>query len=174
MGDAGQGLTRADRRRIRVVGVVSLTMLVGSVALRALAPSPLAPRVHVRWTDGITDSQRTALEGRFALEEGQHREDTTWAYDLTELSPAALLAFIRDPAVAGTHYIDEFGGYWVVIDRVTGEVAADAPRGTTRLGDRWASGWIHSALFEWFILFWVSSVVVSGVWLASATHAHRK
>jgi hypothetical protein len=162
-GDARQGPTGADRRRMRAVGVFSLTILVGSVALRALAPSPFAPRVNVRWTDALTDTQRRGLERRFALVEGQRQEGTTWVYDLTELSPPAVLALVRDPAVADTHYID----------RDTGRVAADARHGTTRLGDRWAAGWIHSTLFEWFILLWVSALVVSGVWLASAADARR-
>ena len=153
-----------DRRRIRAFALVAAIALVGSTAMRVAVPPPLAPRVHVRWADGTSDVRRIELERRFALAEGQRRDDATWAYDLGEPSPAAVLALVSEPAVADTHYVD----------RRTGQVAADAPRGTTRLGERAAAGWIHSALFDLFIVFWLSALVVSGVWLASAANAPRR
>jgi len=161
--DAGRELTSADRRRIRAFAVSSVIMLASSGVLRVSSPSPFAPRVHVRWAAEISDAQRTALERRFALIEGQPRENTTWEYDFSDVSPSAVRALIEDPAVADTHYID----------RRSGQVAADAPRGTTRLSQRRLAGWIHSSLFDWFMLLWASSLVVSGVWLASAANSHR-
>ena len=35
------------------------------------------------------------------------------------------------------------------------------------------ASWIHSAVFDWFIAFWVSSFVVSSVRLASAAKPPR-
>ncbi len=135
-------------------------MLVGSATLRVSAPSPFAPRVHIRWVDDISDAQRAEHERRLALMEGQHREDTTWEYDLSDPSVPAILALTANSAVEDTHYID----------RDSGQVAPDAPRGATRLSERRLAGWIHSSLFDWFMLLWVSSLVVSGVWLASAAN----
>ena len=122
------------------------------------APSPFAPRVHIRWAAGISDAQRTDLERRFALTGRQPRENMTWEYDLVDVSPAAVRALVDHPAVADTHYID----------RRSAQIASDAPPGTVRLAERKLAGWIHSSLFEWFMFFWVSALVVSGVRLASA------
>ena len=162
--NARAGLTGADRRRIRAFAVFSVIMLAASAVLRVWAPSPFAPRVHVRWVAGIPGAQRAELERRLALTEGQRREETTWEYDLTDLSPSAVRALTGDPAVADTHYLD----------RRSGQVAADAPPGTTRLRERRLAGWIHSSLFDWFMLLWVSSLVVSGVWLASPASSPRQ
>jgi hypothetical protein len=131
---------------------------------RLSAPSPFAPRVHVRWADGVSDSTRAELERRFALREGRQRQGSTWEYDLTVISLAAVRQLIDDPAVADTHYLD----------RGNGQVADDAPPGKTRLDERWVAGWINSSLFDWFMLFWASSVVVCGVWLTSAANRQRQ
>lgn len=161
--DGNRALTSADRRRILAFAVFSAIMLVGSGAVRVTAPSPFAPRVHIRWVAGISDAQRAELERRFALTEGRRREDATWEYDLIDRSPSTVRALVAHAAVEDTHYLD----------RASGQVAVDAPPGTSRLSERWLAGWIHSSLFEWFMLLWVSSLVVSGVWLASAADAQR-
>ena len=150
-------------RRVRLFAVASVVMLTATGMVRLSAPSPFAPRVLVRWVAGISDAQRAERERRFALTEGQRREDATWEYDLGDSSLPAVLALLEDPAVRDTHYID----------RRSGLVAADAPRGTTRLSERRAAGWIHSSLFDWFMLLWVSSLIVSGVWLTSVANAER-
>ena len=124
--------------------------------LRAYTISPLAPRVHVRWADDVSDAQRSTIERRFALADGLRRDGATWEYDLTEPSPIAVRALIVEPAIVDTHYID----------RESGVVAVDAPLGTTRLTGRRVSGLIHSSLFDWFMSLSVSSLAVSGVWLA--------
>lgn len=159
--DEGGGPTSTDRRRILALALFSVIMLAATAALRVWAPSPFAPRVHIRWVAGISDTQRAELERRFGLIEGRRRDDATWEYDLTNVSPSAVSALIADPAVADTHYLD----------RSSGQVVADAPPGTTRLSERRTAGWIHSSPFEWLMLVWVSSLLVSGVWLASAEHS---
>ena len=163
MRDARQALASADRRRVLAFTVFSTIMLLGSGALRVAAPSPFAPRVHIRWAGGIADAQRAELERRFALTEGRRRDADTWEYDLIDVSPSAVRALVGHAAVVDTHYLD----------RDSGQVAADAPRGSSRLGERWLAGWIHSSLFDWFIFLWVSSLLVSGVWLVSAAGAQR-
>jgi hypothetical protein len=138
-------------------------MLVATAMVRLAAPSPFAPRVHVRWSEDVSDAQRTELERRFSLLQGRHREAGTWEYDLRDVTPSSVRELIANPSVADTHYLD----------RVSGEVAADAPPGTVRLGERRLAAWIHSPVFDWIMCFWASSVIVSSVCLASAADARR-
>ena len=159
--DAYSGPAAADRKWIVAFAAISAVAFVGSTMLRAYTISPLAPRVHVRWVNDISDADRTTLERRFALVDGLRRDGATWEYDLTEPSPTAVRTLIVEPAIVDTHYID----------RESGVVAADAPLGTTRLTGRRVSGWIHSSLFDWFISLSVSSLAVSGVWLAVEARA---
>ena len=133
-------------------------MLAGGAALRVSAPSPFAPRVHVRWAQDISDAQRTQTEHRHDLANGRRREGTTWEYDLVERSPSAVRTLLDDPTVADTHYID----------RGTAQVTAGAPVGTTRARLQGTAGWIHSALFGWFMLFCVSAVLILGLWQTRA------
>jgi hypothetical protein len=155
--------SRTERRRIRALAAASVVMLLATATVRVSAPSPFAPRVHVRWSEDVSDARRTELERRFALVRGHHREAATWEYDLVDVTPSAVRELIADPSVADTHYLD----------RVSGEVAADAPPGTARLAERRLAGWIHSAVFDWFMFFWASSLIVSSVGLASAADARR-
>jgi hypothetical protein len=156
-GKSGTAAT-ADRSHVRALAAASIVMLVAAATVRLSAPSPFAPRVHVRWSGDVSTAQRAALERRFSLARGSHREATTWEYDLVDVDPSTVLALVADPAVADTHYLD----------RGSGEVTGDAPAGTVRLAGRRLAGVIHSSAFDWFICLWVSSLIVSGVWLASA------
>ena len=151
-------LTSSDRRRVGLLAAAALVMLPGFTMVRMLAPSPFAPRVHVRWSDGVSDAQRVELERRFSLTEGHRREAATWEYDLVDVNPASVLELIANPSVADTHYLD----------RTSGTVAADAPAGRVRLADRRVAGLIHSPLFDWLMFLSVSSLIVASVCLASA------
>jgi hypothetical protein len=155
------GLKISDRSTVRVFIAVSVLMLAGATALRASMPSPFAPRVDVRWAATIDDGQRAALEQQFSLRNGVRRDGETWEYDLVDLSTASVAALVAHPGVADTHNID----------RAIGRVAPDAPAGTIRLPERRAAALVHSILFDWFLLFWASSIVVSGVWLAADADA---
>jgi hypothetical protein len=156
-------LASTERRRIRAFAMASVVMLVATAMVRLAAPSPFAPRVHVRWSEDVSEAQRTELERRFSLLRGRHREAGTWEYDLQDPAPSAVRELIANPSVADTHYLD----------RVSGAVAADAPPGTVRLAERRLAAWIHSPVFDWILCFWASSVIVSSVCLASAADARR-
>jgi hypothetical protein len=155
-------VTSRERAKVRALTMVSLVMVVAAAAVRASAPSPFAPRVHVRWDAAVEDDRRAVLERRFSLLNGARRDDDTWEYDLADVAAASVTALVQHPDVADTHYIE----------RETGGISADAPAGTTRLRDRRLAALVHSWLFDWFLLFWASSIVVSGVWLASDASAH--
>ena len=148
-----------DRRRVIGLMIASVLMLLLSIALRASTESPFAPRVRVRWSPGIEDARRSALEREFWLFRGTRTDGDTWEYDLVDPAPASVAALIANPDVADTHYID----------RGRTVVAADAPAGTIRVRERRVAAFVHSILFDWFLLFWASATLVSGVWLASAT-----
>jgi hypothetical protein len=154
-------LNSRDRSNVRLFVVASVVMLPAATVLRASMPSPFAPRVHVRWDAAVGDGQRAALERQFSLLNGERRADETWEYDLVDLSPASVTALVEHPGVADTHNLD----------RATGRIAPDAPAGTTRLRGRRAAALVHSILFDWFLLFWASSILVSGVWLAADADA---
>ena len=147
-----------DRRRVRLFAVISVVMLAAAGTVRWSAPSPFVPRVNVRWSATVSDLERADLERRLALTAGQRLEGTTWVYDLRDPSPAIISAVVNHPAVDDTHHIE----------RGVARISADAPHGTTRLDGDGPAGWIHSPLFTWFMLFWFTSFVVSGAWLATA------
>jgi hypothetical protein len=157
--DASGTLIVADRRSIQAVAVVSIIMLAVTVLVRPSAP-PFAPRVHVRWADGISDEQRLLFERSLALVNGQLMENRTWQYDLMDAAPSAVRGLVGHPAVADTHHID----------RVRGVVSAEAPRGTARLADTGMASAIRSPWFDWVVSFWVAALAVSGAWLVSAEH----
>jgi hypothetical protein len=117
--------------------------------------------VHVRWSAGVDDDERAALERRFSLLNGERRQGETWEYDLVDLESASVIALVAHPDVADTHYIE----------RSTGRIARDAPVGTVRLRDRPLATFLHSFVFDWLIVFWASSIFVSGVWLVADQNA---
>src|SRR5688572_8848545 len=104
-------------------------------------PSPVAPRINVRWTDSITDAARAGVEHRFTLYAGERREGTTWSYDLGNASRANIQALLAHPAVADTHYLD----------RATSTVSADAPRGTTFITENPLRRWRDSRTADWLV-----------------------
>ena len=143
--------------------VVSIMMVAIISLVRALGP-PLAPRVHVRWADAVSDAQRLQVEKRLALVNGQQLENRTWQYDLMDVSPSSVRALIDHPSVEDTHHID----------RVKGVVNADAPSGTARFADSRLVTLIRSPLFDWVLSFWIAALAVSGAWLVSADRARRR
>ena len=137
-------------------------MLAVTGLIRVSAP-PLAPRVHVRWTDGLSDAQRLQFERSLALVNGQHQGSGTWQYDLVDVAPSGVRALVDHPAVEDTHHIDRAGGV----------VSADAPLGTARLPEVGMASAVRSPLFDWVVSFWIASFAVSGAWLMTAEHVRR-
>jgi hypothetical protein len=151
----------SSRIDARVWLAVSIAMLVAATTIRLVAPSAFAPRVHIRWSPAVDDGRRASLEARFHLFHGVPHDRQTWEYDLADPSREAVSALVAHPDVADTHYIE----------RSTGQIAADAPAGTVRLPGRPVTSLVHSSVFDWLMFFWAASVLVSGVWLASAADA---
>jgi hypothetical protein len=64
---------------------------------------PSGPRINVRWTDGIEDEARKALEQRHGLVRPEHVEGSTWSYVLLDIERQSIRTLINDPAVLDTH-----------------------------------------------------------------------
>ena len=156
--------TDRDRRLIRGLAAASLLALVGLALVRVFALPAIAPRVNVRWAAGVSTSARLELEERFRLLVGEHREGTTWAYDLGDPSPRVVGALIRHPAVDDTSRVY----------RRLGIVAVDAPRGTTRLQGGLPGAFLESAALEWLTLFCSAALLSSTVWLTLTARAARR
>jgi hypothetical protein len=71
--------------------------------VRRLAEGPI---VHVRWAADLPETARAGAEDRHGLRRLDAIAPTAWRYELTDWSPAALEALVKDPAVADTHHID--------------------------------------------------------------------
>jgi hypothetical protein len=154
----------SDFQRIRVLAAASVIVLAGCGLVRIFALPSVAPRVNIRWADRVGDQERATLEQQFRLLAGERREGSTWSYDLRDPSWSAVRALVVHPAVADTHYIH----------RRFGIVAADAPRGTTRLPSGGLRGWRDSAVVEWAGRLAFSILLVSLVWLATTGRTARR
>jgi hypothetical protein len=64
-----------------------------------------APRVNIRWREGVDDDRRARLERSFLLVE-TGRDQRTYFYDLLDTSPENLRAILREPAVEDTYRFD--------------------------------------------------------------------
>jgi hypothetical protein len=147
--------SRADVRQMAVFASLNLVILTAILAARLLMPSAIAPRVNVRWVAGTSDSSRMELEERFRLRASQYREGTTWTYDLVDPSPANVTALVQNPSVEDTYHIN----------RTRGVMEDDAPRGTSFIVGASRVGWVQAEAGYWIMVFCLSSLVVSSVWL---------
>jgi len=137
------------------LAVVGLVLSAGLGGVRAMSPD-LAPRIRIRWETGVSDAQRVGFEQQFRLLASGHVEETTWAYDLGDPAPAAVMALVRHPAVEDT----------AAIDRRTGTVDSHAPRGTVRLGSYPLGEWVESRPATWVLTWSMWTTVLGGLWLA--------
>jgi hypothetical protein len=119
-------------------GLVAAFAVVAGMAWAVLSLTwPDAPvRVNVRWRPDTTDAQRIDLEQRFRLTSAEHREGTTWGYQLADSSTANIRGLIRHEQVEDTarlnriRYRPEFGqdrarqiAAWSVVIGGVGSVA---------------------------------------------------
>jgi len=116
---AAYGLTflflRGEPLRRKISARTVVAALVGLLALVALWPDhPPVPRtalVNVRWSAGLPEARRAALERQFTLTEGEptsaHSADVNvWYYRLHDLSSENVRSLVTNPAVVDTHQIE--------------------------------------------------------------------
>ena len=96
----------STRELIKFVGLRFLVASALACAVLALLVPPEAARIHVRWGDTVTATERADLERRFALHEGEPLGDNTWRYRLEDDSQANIRAVVQHPSAADTHLID--------------------------------------------------------------------
>ena len=70
------------------------------------ADARFGPVVQVRWVENLAVAQRTALERSLGLYRAEHREGTTWRYQVPDTSPQRLAAIVDHDMVAGTNGFD--------------------------------------------------------------------
>jgi hypothetical protein len=106
---AGGSLRPGITARCAILAVFS------AAALFALWPDhPPLPRtaaVNVRWTSGLPDARREALEREFGLSNGERTSSysealNVWGYRLNDLSMENVKALVTNPDVADTNDID--------------------------------------------------------------------
>jgi len=92
--------------------VAALLVVVGLVALYPeREPAPRLTTAAVRWTAGLPEQERAALERRFSLADGEPNsnystEVNVWNYALNDLSRNNLRALVTHPEVVDTSDID--------------------------------------------------------------------
>ena len=68
--------------------------------------APFDPRVNVRWSEQVTQSQREALETEYDLAEPEYTGERTWQYEILDTSTDNIRRLVQDPAAADTDMID--------------------------------------------------------------------
>jgi hypothetical protein len=148
--------TPRDCRQVAMLAVASALTLAAIGLLDVFVPPSRAPRVNIRWADGVSDAARIEIERQLKLVAGEHLEATTWTYDLADPSQQAIAAIVTHAFVADTHHID----------RSRRILSADAPLGRTRIRGG-LSRWRDVATAPWLMRFVASVLVVAGLWLAT-------
>jgi len=92
---------------LRVVGVIAACMLVAVGAAYYFTYEP-APRIAIRWPEGIEPARREELERRFLLVNPAPDRDRV-EYDLLDTSRANVEALVREPDVADTDRVSREG-----------------------------------------------------------------
>jgi hypothetical protein len=89
----------------RTAAALVLLAAILPLAARALA-GPRGAIVHVRWDASLPATERTALETRHRLADGQRLDAVTFQYDLLDTSPENIRALVAEPAADDTHHLD--------------------------------------------------------------------
>jgi len=148
--------TRRDCRQVGALALASILVLAAVGYLNVFVAPAFAPRVYVRWVEGVSDAARAGYERQLKLLEGERQEGTTWAYDLADSSPQAIGAIVAHPSVADTGNINR--------SRLT--VADDTRFGKTRIRGG-LSRWRDAPLVPWLTRLAWSFLVLAGLWLAT-------
>lgn len=165
---AAYGLAFVGTRYRRVI-VAAAALL----ALVALWPERGAversDQVTVRWTTGLADDRRVALEQSFSLRQPERKADAAadqniWNYRLSDLSVDNVRRIVTHPNVVDTHFID----------RSTFQVEAQPPP-----GDHQPFGVIYATWLQYPSLV-LAAMTAVGIWLLAfvapamvAPHAHH-
>ena len=131
------GLKASGSYRSVVVGIVALVALIALWPDRA--PVERSDQVTVRWTTGLADDRRVALEQAFSLQRPERKTDAgpnenTWNYRLSNVSVDNVRRIVTSQDVVDTHFID----------RSTFEVETQPPP-----GDHQALGVIYATWLQY-------------------------
>jgi hypothetical protein len=87
-----------------LAGFVVLTGVTWGVLSLAWPDTPV--HVHVRWKPDVMEAERVALERRFQLGGGILAEETTWEYQLADVSTANIRSIIQNGRVDDTSHLN--------------------------------------------------------------------
>ena len=151
-----------DRRQVGALAMASMLVLAFIGYLDVFVPHAFAPRVYVRWREGVNETARAQNERQLKLLAGERYDGTTWAYDLVDPSPQRIGAIVAHPSVQDTGNIDR--------SRLT---VSDQ----TRLGRTPVHGglslWRDSPVVQWLTRLASSFLVLSGLWFATTGRRTR-
>lgn len=131
------GLKAYGYRRSVIAGIVAFLALIALWPGRA--PQERSDQVTVRWTTGLSDERRVALERAFSLQQPERKTDAgqdenSWNYRLSNISVENVRRIVSSPDVVDTHFIN----------RSTFAVEAQPPP-----GDHQALGVIYATWFQY-------------------------
>ena len=113
--------------------ILAHDMVTDAYGFDRAADARFGPIIDVRWVENLGDARREALEHALRLYRAEHREGSTWRYQVPDVSPDRLRAMVARDMVADT------GGF----DR--GSLELDAPAGDisqfTDYRPIYTSGW---------------------------------
>jgi hypothetical protein len=78
-----------------------------------------APEISIRWREGVTWEQRTAIERQHGLRRTREQDEESWTYDLIDIRTSNIRSLLEQ------HEVEDTG----VVDRLNYVIPSDAPYG---------------------------------------------
>ena len=148
--------SRWGARRVNLAIAATAWMLALAALVLHLVLAPLLPpRIHIRWSDVTTSTERIRVEEELGLLSGAHEQGRTWSYVLRDVSTTSIARLVRHPLVEDTHYID----------RSTATLSVDASGRAAWVGDVAQMPFVQVSL-RWLptIAFALAIVGLVGSW----------
>ena len=90
----------------RFITIAAHDMVDDTYGFDHAADARFGPRIHVRWVETVGNAQRTALERSLGLYRAEHRDGSTWHYQVPDVSPNRLRMIVAHGMVADTNGFD--------------------------------------------------------------------
>lgn len=95
-----------SRRVTLLIAATAVVLALTAVSVHRVVAPLLPPRVHVRWSEAVSETRRIQVEQELGLTSGERQQGRTWSYVLRSVSTATLGRLVRHPLVEDTHDID--------------------------------------------------------------------
>ena len=101
-----RGSRTLSQRAGLVLAAAAWVAALAAVGAHHIVSPMLPPRVHVRWSEATTSTERISVERELGLLSGAREQGRTWSYALRDVSTTTIVRLVRHPLVEDTHYID--------------------------------------------------------------------